>query len=75
MSEIYLIIVEDRHIDVQVTPHTNKDTAIKAARVAAVLYCKGKDDYKEHDIDGWLFCAVYSPEGDRVRVISEELVE
>ncbi len=75
MSEIYIVIVEDRHTDVKVVPFENKDHAIGVARSLAKQYCKFETDYEESDIKGCLFNAVYSCEGDCVSVVARKLEE
>lgn len=73
MTEIYIVIVEDRHTDVEVIPFASKDAAILVARSLAKQYCRHEEDYEECDIKGYLFNAVYSCEGDSITVIAKEL--
>ena len=65
----YLVIWKDRYSDTTAHPFSNKDKAITEARRIAKEYCKYHEDYKENHIDGWLFYAQYSCEGDHVMVV------
>lgn len=90
MSTIYLVIHEDRHIDIEVYPHADRDTALGHARELV-------DESRRHPIedftseeasemaelseltpaaiaDGWIFTETYSFEGDAVRVVERELL-
>ena len=71
--EIYIVIVEDRHSDVEAIPYTNREKAIEVAKKLANKYCRYPEDYQEHDYgkdSGWLFYASYSVESDSVRVVT-----
>lgn len=69
---IYIAIIEDRHTDVTVHPFSTADRAIAYARQVAGDYCSlpGGVDESENDIDGWVYNARYSEEGDAVRVVA-----
>lgn len=74
--DIYIVILEDRHIDSQVYPFIDPDEAVKFARNLAKENCRFQEDYEEHDYgkdDGWLFFANTSCESDSVRVVTAEL--
>lgn len=71
----YIVIWEDRHRDVTVHPFSDKKIAISEARKAAKSVCIFPDDYEEEHIDGWLFYAQYSCEGDSVRVVETKINE
>lgn len=73
---IYILVLEDKHIDVAVHPFTDKDTAISNAKHLAKKYAREEGDYEEHDYgrnEGWVFFAQYSFEGDCVRVVEVEM--
>jgi len=75
MTKFYVVLTEDRHIDVQVDLFSEKDVAIDFARSEAKEYCKYPEDYQEEQEErypGWLFYAQYSCEGS-IRVIPVEL--
>ena len=65
----YIVICQDRHGDTTVHPFTDKDKAISEARRIAKEYFRYPEDYREEQIDGWLFYAQYSCESDHVRVV------
>jgi hypothetical protein len=76
--DIYIVILEDRHIDVEVTPFTTAATAIEAAQRQAHEACRCAEDYEENPeycTDNWIFAATYSGEGDSVRVVKKTLQE
>jgi len=71
--KIYIVLVEDRHDDVRIIPFSDKGIAITHARTLAKKYNHDPEDYEEEDIEGWLFFARYTCEGDSIRVIEAEL--
>ena len=71
--EIYLVITEDRHCDVDVEPFYNSDKAVTRAREIAQESTTRTEDYQESSMDDWLFYATYSCEGDSVHVVSVEM--
>jgi len=76
MSDLYIVIIEDRHCDTTAHPFTDPEKAISEARRIAKKYCRFPEDYREHDYgkdDGWLFYASYSCESDHVRVVKTAL--
>lgn len=70
---VYVIIIEDRHSDVEVEVWSDRGLAIDRARELAKKYCRHEEDYEEQEIDGWEFMAVYSCESDCCRVIKSEV--
>ena len=72
--QIYIVILEDRHCDVFAKPFVNKEKAISEARKMAEDGARD-EPVDEQDIDGWEYYAVFSCEGDCVRVVEEELNE
>ena len=73
MRKIYNVIVEDRHADVIVYPYLDPDKAVEEAKRLAKEWCRNEGYYQELEIEGWLFCASYSSEGDSVRVTAAEI--
>ncbi|MCK5191804.1 MAG: hypothetical protein KAR12_17320, partial [Methylococcales bacterium] len=60
MKTIYLVIIEDRHSDLEVIPFICEHTAIKTAKELAKKYSRQPEDYEEINcdkLDDWLFCA------------------
>ena len=70
---VYVILLEDRHIDPVVEVWADKDAAIERARSMAQEACRFPDDYGEEQIADWIFYARYSCENDRVRVTEHEI--
>lgn len=70
--KVYLVIIEDRHADVEVRPFYDADKAVAKARELAKEYDRF-GDYEESQIADWLFYASYSCEGDCVRVVEAEI--
>ncbi len=71
--KLYVSINEDRHYDTQVEVFTTAVGAIDYAYDKAKEYCRSPEDYKEHEIEGWLFCADYDVEGASFHVVETEL--
>jgi len=74
--EIYIVVVEDRHTDIEVHPFTDKNKAISEAKRVAKEYCRNEEYYEEQDLGedvGFLFYAQYSCESDNVRVVTTTL--
>lgn len=72
---IWIVIIEDRHIDVDVRPFTS----MPAAAGAAHEWVSDQRDVTELEItegmaaDGWVLYLEYGTEGDGVRVVEREL--
>lgn len=47
---LYLVIIEDRHTDVEVIPYLDGGLAVAAARQIAKQMCRNEEDYEEQDI-------------------------
>lgn len=70
---VYIAIVEDRHTNTEVYPFSIAEAAIDFARETARQYARTEADVEETPIDGWLYHATYSTEGDSVRVVAKDL--
>lgn len=68
---LYIVILEERHIDVDALPFTTAEAANAFARQLAEFYARGPDDIEESG--GELYCAGWGPEGDCVSVVKREL--
>jgi hypothetical protein len=68
-SDVFVVVVEDRHADVEVEVWTDRDAAIARARALAEEYCRHQDDLEEEPIKGWEFYVRYSCEDDSIRVV------
>ena len=67
MSEIYIVILEDRHTDVQVFAYTNYDGAKKKADSIVKDYdYTDEEDFDYTYTDTFLFAAPLSCEGDHL---------
>jgi hypothetical protein len=54
VAKIFLVMVNDRHVEPTAFPFDNAEAAISAARE----YAKDdRDDFVEEDIPDWLYCA------------------
>jgi hypothetical protein len=68
-TNIWIVLIEDRHGDVEALPFSSEERAIAAAWAAA------PDDAESEPLtdgmrkDGWVFCLPYGSEGDCVRVV------
>lgn len=71
--DTWIVLIEDRHADVEALPFSSEERALAAARSAA------PDDARDEDLnpamraDGWVLYLPYGPEGDLVRVIKRTL--
>ena len=73
MSAIYVAMVKDRHCDPEPYVFTTPEAAIEYARSEAHEYARTPEDVEEETIDGWLYYARYSCEGDSVWVVGKVL--
>lgn len=83
--KVYVAMTEDRHTDPEAEVFTTPDAAIAFARTRAEDWMSNaegedddgvlRDDYYPHEeqVDGTLYYAEYSTEGDSVWVIEKEL--
>lgn len=78
MTEIYIVLLRDRHIDPKLYPYTTQAAAISTAEALLVEYAWvgaeiERGVFDEDDADGWVWSAQYSEEGDSIGVIRAEL--
>ena len=71
---VFVVVIEDRHADVDVEIWTDREAAINRGRELAKKYCSRQDDYEESQIADWLFYARYSCEDDSCRVIERPIL-
>lgn len=72
--KIYVAIIEDRHTDPYVELFTTPEAAIEYAKEEALKGARGDaSQVKEEPIEGWLYHANFSCEGDHVRVLEKEV--
>jgi hypothetical protein len=65
--KVYLIIIEDRHVDVEVEVYATAKAALDRARWIVARYDYTPEEPDE-EIAGWLYHATLSREGDCLRV-------
>lgn len=71
--EVFIAMIADRHTDPEPHPFSTADAAIEYARQCAHEYAHDPADIEEETIGGWLYYARYSPEGDRVWVLTKTM--
>jgi hypothetical protein len=69
----YVVVIEDRHADVEVRVFDNPERAIQVAREIATENARRPDDFEEEEVRGWLYFARYSCEDDSVHVQEVEV--
>jgi len=69
--KIYVLVNEDRHISPDIRLFLDKEQAIEMARRDAKEY--GGDQYSECVVEGWLFYATYSSEGDCFYIVEKDV--
>ena len=71
--EIWIVLIEDRHADVEALPFGSEEKAFTAARKAAPDDATDGDLNPAMRVDGWVLYLPYGTEGDSVRVIKRTL--
>lgn len=77
---VYVVILEDRHTDVDVQVYRDRDEAIRAAGVLAEGNARDPSRIVVEEItpamadDRWVYFATYSSEDDCVRAVERELL-
>jgi len=71
--KIYIAVINDRHTDTEPYPFSTAEAAIGYARKCAHEYARDAEDVEEEPLEGWLYYATYSGEGDSVWVVEKEL--
>jgi hypothetical protein len=75
MATIWIVVIEDRHADVDVLPFSTMPAAIEQAR-REVRDARDMEEIELTDsmaADGWVLLIEYGLEGDSVRVVEREL--
>ena len=73
--EIYNVIVEDRHTDVEVRSFRNREKSIEIAKKIAKRLNRHIEDMEEEIVEGCELFITYSCEGDYVSVVKTILEE
>lgn len=77
MTDIWVVLVEDRHTDVDALPFSSEKAAVAEAQ--AQVNARHSEDIEVIELTdrmigaGWVFNVIYSCEGDNVRVLKREL--
>ena len=70
---VFLVIIEDRHVDPEYHLYLYENTALDFAKSTATQLCNDNDEpYEEKDY-GDLFFVNFSCEGDHVRMVKTSL--
>lgn len=73
--KVYVLIVNDRRIDIQVQVFKHREAAINSAKERAQAFARHKEDIEEKNIPDWDYYCRYSCEGDHVRVNATQMNE
>jgi hypothetical protein len=71
MTTLYVAMIADRHTDPEPFLFATADEAIAYARRCANEYARSPESVEESEIEGWLYYASYSVEGDAVWVLAK----
>ena len=71
--ELYVAMVDDRHTDPYARLFTTPERAIDYARRLAEENAARPQDVEESEVEGWLYHATWSTEGDAVWVVPREV--
>lgn len=66
---MFIVVIEDRHTDVEVHLFNDMSEAVKFAYQQATESARGDDDVEINDYPGWVFHCTYSLEGDCAWVV------
>ena len=75
MSDVWIVLIEDRHADVEALPFSSEADALGAAEDAAADNAGQSREVREVELnptmlaEGWILLLEYGLEGDCVRVI------
>jgi hypothetical protein len=70
MTDIWIVLIQDRHADVEALPFTSEAAALAQARDSVPDDATGGEDLNDAmRRDGWVLYLPYGTEGDRVRVV------
>ena len=70
-TTLYVAMIADRHTDPEPYLFETAEQAIAFAQAKAREGARTPDAVEESDIDGWLYHASYSQEGDAVWVLTK----
>jgi hypothetical protein len=70
---VYVIIINDRHADINAEVWSDEAKAKARARQLAKAYARSPADIDEQKIADWVLHLSYSCEGDAITVLRKEL--
>lgn len=79
--DIWIVLTEDRHADVDAAPFSTEDGAVAAAWTAARENALSSDEVGQAELtqgmllSGWILYLPYGTEGDCVRVVKRQMDE
>jgi hypothetical protein len=78
MTDVYIVIIEDRHSEPDAEPFSSQELAIMRAGQLVARYAAGPEDMEWGLTDsmirnGWVWYCRYSMEGDSIRVVRREM--
>lgn len=73
VNKVYVAMVNERHSDIEPYVFTTAEAAIAFACNIAHEYASDEVEVIEEDLEGWLYCANWSAEGDSVWVVEKTL--
>ena len=71
--DTWIVLIEDRHVDVDALPFSAEGAALARARASAPVYAEEVPLTDGMRADGWVLCLRYGTEGDRIRVVKRTL--
>ena len=77
--DIWIVLIEDRHTDVDPRPFTSEEQAIGFAREQAAANARHPEHIRDEELtpgaieDGWVLDIGYSVESDHVRVVKRTM--
>jgi hypothetical protein len=74
MTDIWIVLIEDRHSDVEALPFTSEAAALAQARDSVPDDATSGEDLNDAmRRDGWVLYLPYGLEGDYVRVVKRTM--
>jgi hypothetical protein len=73
MTDVWVVLIEDRHADVEALPFSTEGAAVAEARDSVPEFAEEEQltpDMRKH---GWVLLLSYGTEGDCVRVVKRTM--
>lgn len=68
-SEVFVVLLNDRHADIEPEVFAGEDAAVAFARAEALKISRNRpEEIEEYEIQGWTLYLSIGPEVDSVRV-------